>query len=138
MDKPSTRTTRQRSAIRSVLHEQSPFRSAQELHAILKKRGTGIGLATVYRALQALEAAGEVDVVRNDQGEALYRLCEIDAHHHHIVCRSCGKTAEIRSRAIETWVRESARRHGFSSVTHTAEMFGLCRRCSKQPRPVTG
>ncbi|MBA3424608.1 MAG: transcriptional repressor [Rubrobacter sp.] len=98
---------------------------------MLKERGVSVGLTTVYRSLQILEAAGEVDVVRNDEGEALYRLCAIDEHHHHIVCRSCGKTAEIRSRAIETWVREAGRRHGFSSVTHSVEVFGLCSACDQ-------
>lgn len=126
----ASRATRQRAAIRAALHEQLPFRTAQELHAILKQRGIQVGLTTVYRTLQAFETNGEVDVVTNDQGEAMYRWCADDNHHHHIVCRSCGTVAEVRSGAIERWVKESARRHGFSSVTHTAEMFGLCRDCS--------
>lgn len=130
MTGPPTRATRQRAAIRAVLQEQSPFRTAQELHAILIDRGVRVGLTTVYRTLQAFEDSGKVDVVAGDQGEAMYRWCAGDDHHHHIVCRSCGTAAEIRSDEIERWVRESARRHGFSSVTHTAEMFGLCRDCS--------
>ena len=124
------RTTRQRSAIRSILEEQSRFLSAQELHAFLGSRNARVGLATIYRTLQVLEASGEVDVVRNSQGESLYRLCGIEKHHHHIVCRGCGATAELHSNALETWVRESARDHGFSTVTHTAEIFGLCRDCA--------
>ena len=126
----TTRTTRQRSAIRGVLQEPSPFRTAQDVHALLAERGIRVGLTTVYRTLQTFEADGLLDVVANDQGEAMYRWCDVSDHHHHIVCRSCGSAAEIRSDAIERWVRESARRHGFSSVTHTAEMFGLCRDCS--------
>lgn len=126
----ATRTTRQRSAIRGVLQEPSPFRTAQEVHALLTERGVRVGLTTVYRTLQVFEADGVLDVVANDQGEAMYRWCDVEDHHHHIVCRSCGRAAEIRSDAIERWVRESAKRHGFSSVTHTAEMFGLCRDCS--------
>lgn len=132
VENSSVRATRQRSAIRSILQEQSPFRTAQELHAALRERGSRVGLTTVYRTLQALEANGEVDVLRNDEGETMYRLCQTEEHHHHIVCRSCGVTAEISSSEIEAWVRRSARRHGFSSVTHTAEMFGLCRLCSQR------
>ncbi len=130
MTRSATRTTRQRSAIRAILQEPSPFRTAQEVHALLAERGIRVGLTTVYRALRTLEADGEVDVVSNDQGEAMYRWCDVEHHHHHIVCRSCGSATEIRSRAIERWVKESAERHGFSAVTHTAEMFGLCRDCS--------
>jgi Fur family ferric uptake transcriptional regulator len=112
------------------LEEQPRFLSAQELHAFLDSRNARVGLATVYRTLQALETSGEVDVVRSSQGESLYRLCGIDEHHHHIVCRACGTTAELHSKALETWVRDSARDHGFSAVTHTAEIFGLCSDCA--------
>jgi Fur family ferric uptake transcriptional regulator len=104
--------------------------SAQELHAFLASGRARVGLATVYRTLQMLEANGEIDVVRSADGESLYRLCPVDEHHHHIVCRSCGTTAEVHSNAVENWVRDSADRHGFSAITHTAEIFGLCRNCA--------
>lgn len=130
MTRSATRSTRQRAAIREVLQEPSPFRTAQEVHAVLSNRGIRVGLTTVYRTLQAFETSGKVDVVASDQGETMYRWCAVGDHHHHLVCRSCGIAAEIRSRAIEKWVKESAEKHGFSEVTHTAEMFGLCRNCS--------
>lgn len=124
------RMTRQRSAIRTILKRQSRFLSAQELHAVAASGGARVGLATVYRTLQTLESSGEVDVIRSADGESLYRLCGIEEHHHHIVCRSCGVTAEVHSKALESWVRDSARAHGFSAVTHTAEIFGLCDTCA--------
>lgn len=124
------RGTRQRAAIAEALEAETAFQTAQALHAGLKARGEAVGLTTVYRTLQALADAGEVDVVRTDEGEAMYRLCGGRAHHHHIVCRSCGSTAELKATPIEAWVRDAARRHGFSEVTHTAELFGLCGDCS--------
>jgi Fur family ferric uptake transcriptional regulator len=125
------RGTRQRALILDALEAESGFQTAQGLHAGLRARGEAVGLTTVYRALQALADAGEVDVVRaDDGGEAMYRLCGGRAHHHHIVCRSCGRAAELRASAIEAWVADAARRHGFSDVTHTAELFGLCSDCS--------
>ncbi len=130
MSTQGLRVTRQRAAIRTILEEQSRFLSAQELHAFLDSRRARVGLATVYRTLQTLETSGEVDVVRSADGESLYRLCGVDEHHHHIVCRTCGATAEVHSKALETWVRDSARDHGFSAVTHTAEIFGVCRTCN--------
>jgi len=128
------RMTRQRGAIRAALEEQTRFLSAQELHAALGARRIRVGLATVYRTLQALETQGEVDVIRSADGESLYRLCAADEHHHHLVCRTCGTAAELHSDALETWVDEAARVHGFSAITHTAEIFGLCLECSDQPR----
>ena len=130
MERAKGRGTRQRAAITEILEEETAFQTAQELHARLRARGDAVGLTTVYRTLQALATAGELDVVRTDEGEAMYRRCGARAHHHHIVCRSCGATAELRAAPIETWVKDAARRHGFSSVTHTAELFGLCADCA--------
>ncbi len=89
-----------------------------------------MGLTTVYRALQAMADDGAIDVLRRSDGEAIYRRCETDHHHHHLVCRSCGQSVEISSEALEEWAARTARRHGFTSVTHTAELYGICRTCA--------
>ncbi|HEX2050829.1 MAG TPA: Fur family transcriptional regulator [Actinomycetota bacterium] len=125
------RTTRQRAAIVDALGAAGGFRTAQELHDELRAAGARVGLTTVYRNLQALADAGDVDVVRNPGGESMYRRCARGGHHHHIVCRSCGWSAEIASDAIETWATRAARRHGFVDVTHTAEVYGLCPSCGR-------
>ncbi|MET0195760.1 MAG: Fur family transcriptional regulator, partial [Rhodococcus fascians] len=80
------RATKQRSAISDLLDNIDEFRSAQDLHDELRKRGEGIGLTTVYRTLQALADAGNVDVLRIDTGESVFRRCS-SGHHHHLVCR---------------------------------------------------
>ena len=59
------------------------FLSAQQIHAELEEEGTKVGLATVYRNLQSLAEEDLVDTVRSDDGEALYRLCTNEGHHHH-------------------------------------------------------
>ncbi|HQF04001.1 MAG TPA: transcriptional repressor, partial [Phycicoccus sp.] len=92
---PSRRPTRQRKALAAVLAGTSEFRSAQELHQLLCAAGQSIGLATVYRNLQAMATEGEIDVLRVDDGEALYRACRTEEHHHHLVCRECGRTVEV-------------------------------------------
>ena len=84
------RATRQRGAIIALLDTVEEFRSAQELHDELRRRGANIGLTTVYRTLQALAAADLVDMVRTDTGESVYRRCTAPHHHHHLVCRECG------------------------------------------------
>lgn len=126
---PSGRTTRQRTALRSVLESVQEFRSAQELHDLLRRRGDAVGLATVYRGLQALADSGEVDVLRTDDGESVYRLCSA-GHHHHLVCRSCGRTVEVEGPAVERWAAGVAAQHGFTDVSHTIEVFGTCANCS--------
>ncbi|WP_159939951.1 MULTISPECIES: Fur family transcriptional regulator [unclassified Nocardiopsis] len=120
-----------REAVRQALTGSSGFRSAQDLYADLRAEGSKIGLTTVYRALQALSDSGEVDVLRTDDGEAVYRACDTESHHHHIVCRVCATAVEIEGPTVEKWAAEMGAQHGFRDVTHTVEVFGTCANCSR-------
>jgi Fur family ferric uptake transcriptional regulator len=125
---PPLRLTRQRQAVADALDGFEEFRSAREIHAVLRERGNTIGLATVYRTLQLLADHDEVDVIRSADGEAGYRRCP-GTHHHHLVCRSCGATVEVEGPAVERWTRVMADEHGYADVSHTLEIFGVCARC---------
>jgi Fur family ferric uptake transcriptional regulator len=126
---PGRRSTKQRAAVASLLEQLDEFRSAQELHEELRTRGEGIGLTTVYRTLQSLADAGEIDVLRIDSGEAVYRRCS-SHHHHHLVCRACGRTVEVEGPAVERWAEKVAAENGFSEISHTVEVFGTCAGCA--------
>jgi len=123
------RTTRQRRAVALILAYLDSFASAQEIHDTLKRRGESIGLSTVYRNLQSLAESGEVDALRNDDGEVLYRRCS-SGHHHHLVCRSCGTTVEVEGPTVEKWADRTASEHGFVDISHTLEIFGTCADCA--------
>jgi Fur family ferric uptake transcriptional regulator len=123
------RPTKQRTAVIAVLDLSDGFMSAQDLHALLAKHGDRVGLATVYRTLAALASAGEVDVLLREDGESVYRRCSGE-HHHHLVCRECGKTVEISGPTVEAWANAEATRHGFTDVHHTVEITGRCSTCS--------
>ncbi len=123
------RPTRQRRAVLEALGSVDDFRSAQEVHEILASGGSSVGLATVYRTLQLYADTGEVDVLRREDGEAIYRRCSV-SHHHHLVCRSCGATVEVEGPAVERWTRSMAAEHGYTQVSHTLEIFGTCAACS--------
>jgi len=126
------RATRQRTAIAELLDGLSDFRSAQDIHHQLRSQGDGIGLSTVYRTLQTLAEAGEVDVIQTGDGESVYRKCS-GVHHHHLVCRGCGHTVEVAGPAVEQWADRMADDHGFSDVSHTLEIFGTCADCRSKP-----
>jgi Fur family ferric uptake transcriptional regulator len=123
-----TRPTRQRRAVAGALRSVEDFRSAQDIHDLLRRNGDNVGLSTVYRTLQALADSGEVDVLRTEDGEAVYRRCST-AHHHHLVCRSCGRTVEVEGPTVERWADAVAEEHGFTGVSHTLEIFGTCPLC---------
>ena len=95
------RGTRQSAALAAALEGLSGFCSAQQIHAELRRRGERVGLTTVYRHLQVLSQDGRVDAIRDASGETLYRRCQSDAHHHHLTCRSCGRSVEVEGREVE-------------------------------------
>lgn len=125
---PGLRATRQRAAVTQLLNDTGDFRSAQEIYEQLRRNGEGIGLTTVYRTLQTLADAGEIDVLRIGSGEAVYRRCSAH-HHHHLVCRHCGRALEVEGPAVEQWAEKVAVEHGFNDVSHTVEIFGSCPSC---------
>ncbi|MEJ5915326.1 Fur family transcriptional regulator [Pseudokineococcus sp. 1T1Z-3] len=123
------RASRQRDAVQASLASSDAFQSAQDLYATLREQGNPIGLATVYRALQGMVEDDEVDVLRTDDGEAIYRRCS-PTHHHHLVCRSCGATVEVEGPDVEAWAAQVAAEHGFTAPDHVVEVFGTCASCS--------
>ena len=127
-----TRSTWQRRAVEDQLAAVDDFRSAQDVHEMLRAAGERVGLATVYRTLQTMVESGQVDVLRNDAGESVYRRCLTEQHHHHLVCRRCGRTVEIEGPAVERWADAVAAEHGYDDVRHTIELFGVCAPCRQQ------
>ena len=125
----SRKPTKQRTAIESDLERSEEFRSAQEVHASLHAGGTTIGLATVYRALQAMVDEGSLDTLRTDEGEQVFRRCSSTEHHHHLLCRDCGRAVEVEGPAIERWAAAVSAEHGFTDVEHTLELVGRCADC---------
>ncbi len=128
-EQPQRRTTRQRTAISEFLSHTDDFRTAQQIHEQLRMGGDRVGLATVYRTLQSMAELGDVDTVRTAEGEFAYRRCATSGHHHHLVCRNCGRAEELTAQAVEAWAATIAAEHGFTDVTHDVELHGLCAQC---------
>ncbi len=130
---PRQRSTSQGAAIREVLVQQDGFRSAQDVYAALRIAGHKIGLSTVYRHLQTLSDQGVVDLIHGPDGETTYRFCGdpvTRGHHHHLVCRRCGRAEEVEGHSVERWADATARRFGYVDIDHTVEIFGLCGDCA--------
>jgi Fur family ferric uptake transcriptional regulator len=129
-----TRTTRQSAAIEQVLREADGFRTAQELFDAVRSSGHKIGLTTVYRHLNLLAELGSADIVHRGDGEAQFRLCgpthapasPDSEHHHHVVCRVCGRSEQVSAPEVEEWAERVASAAGYTDITHTVEVFGVC------------
>jgi Fur family transcriptional regulator, ferric uptake regulator len=124
-----SRRTRQGDAVLNVVLESDNFRSAQDIHAELRAAGEPVGLTTVYRHLALLTDEGRLDALQTADGELVYRRCHSESHHHHVVCRRCGRGAEVQLPDLERWAETTARDLGYTDVTHTVEIFGLCAVC---------
>ena len=83
-----------------------------------------------YEVTEGVGGTGVVGLLRNGDGEAVYRRCAVTEHHHHLLCRSCGKAVEVEAPAVETWAARTAQEHGFTEVAHTVEIYGLCPDCT--------
>ena len=111
------------------------FVSAQDLHARLRSAGHRIGLATVYRTLHMLADEGAVDVLRARDRHSIYRACGSREPHHHLLCRSCGRTVEVAARVLDEWAAGAGAEHGFTGVTLSGEFFGTCAGCAAPTPP---
>jgi Fur family ferric uptake transcriptional regulator len=122
------RASRKKPHIERVLADAAGFVSAQQVYDALRADGVAVSLPTVYRRLQAMAEAGEVDVVQTDAHESVYRRCT-PGHHHHLICTRCGSASEVAGQPVEAWIAEVARANAFDVSDHRIEIYGVCASC---------
>ncbi len=122
------RLTGQRRAIASLIGAYGAHFTASELEAAARDRRLGVSRATLFRALELLTELGVVERIDLASGEHAYVACA-PAHHHHLVCSRCGRTADVEDAGVGEAVAEIARRSGYRIDSHRLELFGLCRHC---------
>jgi Fur family ferric uptake transcriptional regulator len=120
--------SRNRVLVLEELARESNDATAQQIHRRLARRNSRIGLATVYRALSAMSAAGVVDELPHGSTETCYRLCG-SGHHHHLVCDGCHRVIELPGCPAKGWIERGAREAGFEVTGHRLEARGLCKAC---------
>lgn len=121
-------STRPREQISAVLRNERRYLSAAEIHGLLKKARSTVSLSTVYRTLDLLAAKGEASQRVDEHGEATYVTCA-PTHHHHAICRKCGRVEEVACEAMERFAGELRVHHGFELDDHAMEFFGRCAAC---------
>ena len=131
------RNTWQREAVREALDATGAFVSAQHLHSGLREAGSAIGLATVYRALAELTADGDADSLQSADGENLYRACTPGQHHHHLICRNCGTTVEVKADAVGAGRRRWRRRTVSARRATSWTCTGCAPRAARTTDPAT-
>ncbi|MEO0758961.1 MAG: transcriptional repressor [Cyanobacteria bacterium J06648_16] len=125
-----TRRTRSQKQLLDVLKTLADPISAQDLYVSLRQHDISMGLATVYRSLDALKLDGTVQVRTLPSGESLYSLSHEDRHH--LTCLSCGSSIPIDECPVHELETQLNHSHRFRIFYHTLEFFGLCAQCQTQ------
>lgn len=122
--------TRSQERILNLLKSLKQPLSAQNIYMELRQRNQNVGLATVYRALEALKLEGAVLVRTLANGESLYNCVQQDQHH--LTCLQCGASITIDECPVHQLEAQLQETHNFKVFYHTLEFFGLCPRCQTQ------
>jgi Fur family ferric uptake transcriptional regulator len=128
----STRVTGPRRALSALVARRRGHFTAADLLADANARGLSVGRATVFRTLDLLATRGQLERIDLPSGEHAYVACAPREHHHHVVCRVCGKSAEVRDAGMAELVREFGARSGYRIESHRLELFGLCPDCARR------
>ncbi len=120
--------TRSQERIMEVLQSLKRSISAQDLYIELRNREQDMGLATVYRSLEALKIQGEVQVRALANGESVYSPIKSDRHH--LTCVNCGVSIAIDECPVHDLEKQLEKFHTFKVYYHTLEFFGLCQKCN--------
>lgn len=124
--------TRSQQKVIEVLQELKKAVSAQELYIELRDRKQNMGLATVYRSLEALKLQGELQVRLLPNGESVYSSVSRDRHH--LTCVNCNTSIAIDRCPVHQLEKQLEDSHSFKMYYHTLEFFGLCDRCQGESR----
>ncbi|MEH1781339.1 MAG: Fur family transcriptional regulator [Nostoc sp.] len=119
--------TRSQERIFNLLKTVKKGISAQDIYVELRNTNQSMGLATVYRSLDALKLEGMVQVRNLANGEALYSLAQQDKHH--LTCLQCGVSIPIHQCPVHDLEDQLESSHKFKVFYHTLEFFGLCSQC---------
>jgi Fur family ferric uptake transcriptional regulator len=102
--------------------------SPSEIYQNLLKKKKKIGLTSIYRSLDLFEGLGVVFKITN--GVAVkYKLCELEDHHHYIVCKTCGNVVELNFCDISDWSKKVTESTGYQVTDHQLNFYGYCKAC---------
>lgn len=126
------RMTSQRKLVMSVLKQSATPLSAQSIHQRVLDQNKEIGLASVYRTLTLLTDLGLIRRVHDHEDCQGYVLAS-PGHHHHLVCRQCGRAVEFSGADdLSKFINLIEENTGFTIEEHLLQFYGVCPECQKR------
>ena len=124
------KTTAQRDFIADSFFRTSTHISLDELLKKVKRKNPRVGYATVYRTMKLLTDSGLALERRFGDGQTRYENMPEDGHHDHMICVKCGKITEFKNQKIEQLQAETAKKLGYTVISHKLELYGYCSECT--------
>ena len=134
LDGAGYRLTRPRRALANLISGRAGHFTADDLISESRRRRLGITRATAFRSLDVLANLGLVERLDLPSGGHAFVACE-PAHHHHVVCSSCGRSAGFADQGVEGIAASIGTATGYRVEAHRLELFGLCPDCQGRARP---
>jgi Fe2+ or Zn2+ uptake regulation protein len=126
--------TNQRKAIIEVLFEhRGKFLTAEEIYTKTKEKYSQTNFSTVYRNLDILECTDIIHKTNITEGASIYELSCNDEHHHHIICKGCGKTEAIEFCPFDE-IFNKVETKNFTLTEHRFELYGYCNDCESKKK----
>jgi len=124
------RLTPQRLMILSAIHGSDHHISAEEIYEHVCAKYPNVNISTVYRTLELLKELGLV--TETDLGGSKFRYHSVEkGHHHHLICRKCGRIFELDESVLKPVEGTILRKYGFKSDLSHLAVFGNCIECQK-------
>lgn len=121
-------TNQRKSIIEVFIQSHDNLLSAQEVYERVLKTYPGLNFSTIYRNLEVLERIEIIHKILTGENHGLYKLKEENAHHHHFICKDCGKTEVIQYCPFHE-LEEKLREKNLLPTEHHFEIFGFCEKC---------
>ncbi len=129
------KVTRQRVLVLGILYAcpEKHF-TAEEIYDLVRTEYPEIGLATVYRTIQALVELHLVDKLNLGDGFARYEIGKENGngsghHHHHLICMNCGNILSFQDDLLEELEKKILDKTGFYVLDHEVKLYGYCKEC---------
>lgn len=128
-------TPQRKEVLQIFLDHPGEHLNAEDVHDILRKRKSDIGLATVYRSLELLSDLGILLKLKLDDRFSSYEINTTDPtmhHHHHLICTNCDKIIEFEDDLLEELEQKIESQLGFHVLNHEVKFFGHCKECRER------
>jgi Fur family ferric uptake transcriptional regulator len=125
--------TRQRELILETIIEKENWHfSAEELFSAVRKKESDVGMATIYRTLELMQNLNIIHVLDFNDDSRKYELHLEESHHHHLICKGCGKLIEFSDQDIDYFETELEEKYGFEITEHKLRFYGYCSQCRQR------